>query len=110
MTFFRNASIKIFNSVSIPRRLCRAECLFGFVFYDVPGLATVSNAAGADQIDGINTAGYEYPAASVNTYSVIPGYGVTLSQNTTYYLKINPNYSLGNPQYRSRLSARKEGQ
>lgn len=88
-----------------------------FVIDNIAAGSTITNVvAGISSTTGNSSTGLQFgdnalstlvPTAATDSSIVIPAFQVLVSATTTYYGKVNATYSVGTPQYRCRLSARR---
>ncbi len=71
------------------------------------GISTTSGNSGSGLVNGDNQFEMLPPTAAANSSGSIPAYRMSVSGNTTVYLKVNSVWSIINPIYSCRLSARR---
>lgn len=71
------------------------------------GISSTSGNSSTGLQFGDNELSSIVPTVATDSSIVIPTFRVSLAATTTYYGKVSATYSLGNPQYRCRLSARR---
>lgn len=71
------------------------------------GISTTSGNSATGLTEGINYINQNIPSVTTSRGGSLAPYRILLSGTTTVYLKLFANYSLGNPQFTARLSARR---
>ena len=67
-----------------------------------------SGATTTDQVAGSNQVSIQTPSAGTDRGSILPNYRLALSGTTTIYFKLKASYSVATPQFKCRISARRE--
>jgi hypothetical protein len=70
-------------------------------------IGTASGNSTTGFVTGSNNCEPGVPTASTHGSGAIPSYRVSISSTTTYYLKVQANFSAGTPQAAGRISARR---
>lgn len=74
---------------------------------DAIAISINSGTTTSDHVQGSNQVNVIAPSASTDRPGCIPNYRLSLSGTTTVYFKILATYSVANPQFKCRLSARR---